>query len=126
MYLMTPTDVEQELLRLHQFKKLHYQVGRQHRRARSPARERPAIRRGAGGMSINDPMTTRLTKDLEPILSMPDPRPKISAYHDMPYALFHYSPRGEFTLRKELDMLDTRLSRQGQARHPHLARRVPR
>ena len=32
----------------------------------------------------------------------------------MPYALFHYSPRDEFTLRKELDMLDTRLTGKGK------------
>jgi hypothetical protein len=61
-------------------------------------------------MSVNDPMTDRLQKDLEPILSLPDPREQLSAYHDMPYAIFHYPPREEFTLRKELDMLDTRLT----------------
>lgn len=65
-------------------------------------------------MSINDPMLVRLKKDLEPILSLPDPREQISAYHDMPYAIFHYPPREEFTLRKELDMLDTRLSGTGK------------
>ena len=34
----------------------------------------------------------RLTKQLEPVLLAPDPRPAISAYHDMPYALFRYDP----------------------------------
>ena len=36
----------------------------------------------------------RLTQDLEPILRLPDPRTKISAYHDMPYAIFRYDPGG--------------------------------
>ena len=34
----------------------------------------------------------RLTHALEPILRETDPRPKISAYHNMPYAIFLYSP----------------------------------
>ena len=34
----------------------------------------------------------RLTDILEPILQLPDPRPKISAYDDMPYAIFQYPP----------------------------------
>ena len=37
-------------------------------------------------MSLTDPMTVRLTRDLEPVLSLADPRAKLSAYHDMPYA----------------------------------------
>ena len=65
-------------------------------------------------MSLNDPMRTRLAKDLEPILAMDDPRQKISAYHDMPYAIFHYAPTDEFELRKELDMLETRLTHKGK------------
>lgn len=51
----------------------------------------------------------RLTEDLEPILSAPDPRPGISAYHDMPYAIFQYPPEAEFDLRHELYLLRTRL-----------------
>lgn len=51
----------------------------------------------------------RLTEDLEPILSAPDPRPGISAYHDMPYAIFQYPPEAEFELRHELYLLRTRL-----------------
>jgi hypothetical protein len=35
----------------------------------------------------------RLTADLEPKLRVPDPRPLISAYHDMPYAIFRYPAR---------------------------------
>ena len=42
MYLMTPTDVEQELLRLHQFKKLHYQSAGSIVELDLPLRERPA------------------------------------------------------------------------------------
>jgi hypothetical protein len=56
----------------------------------------------------------RLKENLEPILTMPDPRQKISVYHDMPYALFRYDPEDEFELRKQVTMLETRLSQQGK------------
>lgn len=52
---------------------------------------------------------SRLRSDLEPILSSADPRQRISAYHDMPYALFRYDPEDEFELRSELTLLKTRL-----------------
>jgi hypothetical protein len=65
-------------------------------------------------MSITDPMTKRLTEDLEPVLALPDPRERISAYHDMPYALFRYSPEEEFELRKQVTLLETRLSQMGK------------
>jgi hypothetical protein len=51
----------------------------------------------------------RLRDDLEPILGLPDPREKLSAYHDMPYAIFRYDPEQEYPLRRELTMLQTRL-----------------
>jgi len=54
----------------------------------------------------------RLRGTLEPILELPDPRPRLSAYHDMPYALFRYDPEEEFDLRKEVTLLETRLSTQ--------------
>lgn len=56
----------------------------------------------------------RLTKQLEPVLRSSDPRPEISAYHDMPYAIFHYPPEVEFELRYELDLLRTRLEQAGK------------
>ena len=56
----------------------------------------------------------RLRTDLEPLLSSPDPREKISAYHDMPYALFRYDPEQEFLLRREITMLTTRLTQKGK------------
>jgi Domain of unknown function (DUF1788) len=56
----------------------------------------------------------RLKQSLEPILEMPDPRPRISAYHDMPYAFFRYDPEDEFELRKQVTMLETRLSQKGK------------
>ena len=56
----------------------------------------------------------RLRGKLEPILEMRDPRPKLSAYHDMPYAIFWYPPDVEFELRKELELLVTRLSQKGK------------
>jgi len=65
-------------------------------------------------MSLLDPMKSRLTRDLEPILSLPDPRTKLSAYHDMPYAIFRYDPEEEFELRREVGMLETRLMQKGK------------
>jgi hypothetical protein len=56
----------------------------------------------------------RLRDDLEPILGSPDPREKLSAYHDMPYALFRYDPEQEYPLRRELTMLQTRLAQKGK------------
>ena len=56
----------------------------------------------------------RLRNDLEPLLASPDPREKISAYHDMPYALFRYDPEQEFSLRREITMLTTRLTQKGK------------
>lgn len=56
----------------------------------------------------------RLRGGLEPILSMQDPRERISAYHDMPYALFRYDPEQEYALRKEISLLETRLTQKGK------------
>lgn len=68
-------------------------------------------------MSLNDPAATRLVRDLEPVLSLPDPRTKLSAYHDMPYAIFRYDPEDEFDLRKNVTLLETRLSQKGKRIH---------
>lgn len=56
----------------------------------------------------------RLKQNLEPILELPDPRPRISAYHDMPYALFRYDPEDEFALRQQVTLLQTRLEQKGK------------
>lgn len=56
----------------------------------------------------------RLTTKLEPLLAKNDPRESISAYHDMPYAIFRYPPEHEFSLRKELTLLKTRLEQRGK------------
>jgi hypothetical protein len=56
----------------------------------------------------------RIKQSLEPILELPDPRRRISAYHDMPYALFRYDPEEEFDLRKQVTLLETRLSQKGK------------
>jgi hypothetical protein len=56
----------------------------------------------------------RLKLDLEPVLASPDPRTKLSAYHDMPYAIFRYAPEAEFDLRAEIDLLSTRLENSGK------------
>src|SRR6266850_560723 len=56
----------------------------------------------------------RIKQVLEPILELSDPRERISAYHDMPYALFRYDPDEEFELRKQVTLLETRLSQKGK------------
>lgn len=65
-------------------------------------------------MSLLDPMPQRITQDLEPVLALPDPRPKLSAYHDMPYAIFRYEPEEEFALRAQVGLLQTRLEQRGK------------
>jgi len=59
-------------------------------------------------------LRTRLTKQLEPILLSPDPRPRLSAYHDMPYALFRYDPNDELEMRKESTLISIRLEQAGK------------
>ena len=61
-------------------------------------------------MSLLDPTDVRLTRDLEPVLSLPDPRQKLSAYDDMPYGIFRYDPSDEMLLRQQVTLLETRLS----------------
>jgi hypothetical protein len=56
----------------------------------------------------------RLTEKLEPVLRKADPRPEISAYHDMPYAIFRYQPEDEFAVRQEVALLRTRLDQMGK------------
>lgn len=63
---------------------------------------------------MTDDWKTRLTQTLEPVLMQPDPRPQLSAYHDLPYALFQYPPDQEFPLRQELALLRTRLEQAGK------------
>ena len=57
----------------------------------------------------------RLRDVLGPLLEQPDPRKQISAYHDMPYALFRYDAEEEFDLRKQVTMLETRLTQKGKS-----------
>jgi hypothetical protein len=56
----------------------------------------------------------RMKNHLEPLLELTDPRERISAYHDMPYALFRYEPDEEFDLRKQVTLLETRLTQKGK------------
>lgn len=65
-------------------------------------------------MSLTDVASERIARDLEPVLSLSDPRTKLSAYHDMPYAIFRYDPDEEFELRKQVTLLETRLSQRGK------------
>lgn len=56
----------------------------------------------------------RLMGRLEPALRQPDPRPAISAYHDMPFAIFQYPPEDELAVRGEITLLRTRLEQVGK------------
>lgn len=56
----------------------------------------------------------RLKHALEPILEQRDPRERLSAYHDMPYAIFRYDPEEEFELRRQVSLLETRLTQKGK------------
>lgn len=56
----------------------------------------------------------RIKHNLESVLELTDPRERISAYHDMPYALFRYDPDEEFELRKQATLLETRLTQKGK------------
>lgn len=51
----------------------------------------------------------RRLKRLEGELSKEDPRPKLSAYHDRPYAIFQYLPESELDLRREIRLMRSRL-----------------
>lgn len=64
-----------------------------------------------------DDWKDRLTQKLEPILSSSDPRIHISAYHDMPYAIFRYEPSDELAMRREITFLETRLKQKGKRVH---------
>src|SRR5207245_9075515 len=61
-----------------------------------------------------DAMPRGITSNLEPILALPDPRTKLSAYHDMRYGIFRYDPAEEFTLRTQVSLLQTRLEQRGK------------
>jgi len=63
---------------------------------------------------MTDDWKARLTANLEPALKAVDPRPHISAYHDMPYAIFRYPPEDEFVVRQEIALLRTRLEQAGK------------
>ena len=56
----------------------------------------------------------RLKRGLEPILMLPDPRPQVSAYHNMPCAIFYYPPEDELSVRSEVRLLATRLEQSGK------------
>jgi hypothetical protein len=61
-----------------------------------------------------NPWKQRLTEQLEPMLKQSDPRALISAYHDMPYAIFLYPPEDELAVRRETALLRTRLEQAGK------------
>ena len=51
---------------------------------------------------------------LRPLLMRRDTRTAISAYHNLPYAIFHYDPTDEWALRKALRLLATTLENEGK------------
>jgi hypothetical protein len=57
---------------------------------------------------------SRLSEDLEPLLALPDPRPRISAYDNLPFAIFLYPPESDFDVHEEVTRLGTRLGNQGK------------
>ncbi|HEX4964761.1 MAG TPA: BREX protein BrxB domain-containing protein [Thermoanaerobaculia bacterium] len=59
----------------------------------------------------------RLKNVLEPILESRDPRERLSAYHDMPFAIFRYDPEEELELRRQVTLLKTRLEQKGKLIH---------
>ncbi len=63
---------------------------------------------------MTDDWKTRLTEKLEPVLREQDPRPVISAYHDMPYAVFRYPPGGRVRGAQGDSLLRTRLEQAGK------------
>lgn len=56
----------------------------------------------------------RLKNSLEPVLMDADPRARLGAYHDMPYAIFYYPPEAEFDVREEVRLLSIRLTNAGR------------
>jgi hypothetical protein len=44
--------------------------------------------------------------------------PRISVYHDLPFAILRYDPGEEWDLRREVKMLATRLEATGKEVHP--------
>ena len=119
---MAHPDVHLALLRLHQFRRLNYEVAGNIVQVELAVQQRARMRRKGSGMSDFE---RRLRDDLEPILGLPDPRREISAYHDMPYALFRYDPEQEYPLRRELTMLADAPAPEREAGHPDLPGRVP-
>lgn len=59
-------------------------------------------------------LTKRLSGLLEPVLKDHDPRARLSAYHDMPYAIFRYDAEDELEMRAEVKRLKTRLENHGK------------
>lgn len=43
--------------------------------------------------------------------------PRISAYHDLPFAILHYDPASEFEARKQIGLFTTRLQNSGRRVH---------
>ena len=62
-------------------------------------------------MSLLQERIEILEKDL-----LADP-PRISAYHDLPFAILHYDPASEFEARKQMSLFATRLQNAGKRVH---------
>ena len=83
------TTSTNELLRLHQYREVEFeQAGTLVQLSMRLQVPLQYCRRTSGMTDLR----TRLTGQLEPMLRRPIPA-AISAYHDMPYALFRYDPK---------------------------------
>lgn len=50
--------------------------------------------------------------------------PRISAYHDLPFAILRYDPTAEFEARKQISLFATRLQNWGKRIHPLSVARI--
>ena len=120
LFLMGPADVEQALFRLHQFRRVHYEVAG----SLAQLNCRAARRSNSPGGSAHERLERAADNRLEPILESADPRPAISTYHDMPFAIFHYPAADEFAAPRRAVADADPARAEGQADHDHLARRA--
>ena len=60
-----------------------------------------------------------------PALMLADPRPQISAYHDMPYAIFCYRPQEELALRQEVRLCSSFFSKWRRFNHSSMRHGLP-
>jgi hypothetical protein len=120
MYLYQPEEVERELLRLHQIRKLHYERAGSIVALSLPFRNGRAVRGEFERMNDLYDWKPRLTKGLEPLLSLPDPQPRISAYDNLPFAIVLYPPEQEFAIHAASGVQGVGIELSGPTNHFHM------